>query len=147
MHPYIAQGFVAAAPECIWPLVVDVLRWPAWLPTMTAVEALNTGPLAVGSRYRLVQPRFRPTIWSVVELTPGRVFAWQAIWPGARAVASHTVIARPDGFSEVVLRVEFSGPMSWLAKALAGRRIQQYLELELLALQREAGKVSNAGHC
>ena len=130
MHPYIAQAFVNAAPERVWPLVADVLRWPAWLPTMTSVEPLNEGPLAVGARYRLVQPGFRPTVWSVVVLTPGRVLAWEALWPGARALASHTVNARPDGSSEVVLQVEFSGPMAWLAKALAGRRIQQYLKLE-----------------
>lgn len=126
---------IPGTPEHVWPVIADVTRWPEWLPTMTSVE----GPvaLALGHRYQVLQPAFRPTSWTVVELEPPRSFAWEAHWPGARALARHSV--RPAGAdaSDVVLEVLFSGPLGFLASALAGRRIRAYLALEVASLKQK----------
>lgn len=121
----------------IWPIMADVERWPEWLPTMTSVENLGVAPLAIGNQYKLVQPGFRPTLWSVVALEPLHFFAWEASWPGARALATHTLRPWNHESSEVVLEVYFSGPLSVLARALAGRRIKEYLALEVATLKRK----------
>ncbi len=48
----------------------EVERWPEWAPTVTAVRPLDDGPLAVGSRVRVEQPRIPPTVYVVTELKP-----------------------------------------------------------------------------
>ncbi len=142
MHTYSASTRIAATPERIWPIVADVERWPEWLPTMTSVENLSASALALGSRYRLVQPGFRTTLWTVVELVPMRSFAWEARWPGASAVARHWVHPANAGSTDVVLEVVFSGPLAFLASALAGRRIKDYLALEAASLKQKAEQQS-----
>ncbi|MBL0919929.1 MAG: SRPBCC family protein [Hydrogenophaga sp.] len=137
MNRYAASVRIAAKPDRIWPVIADVTRWPDWLPTMTAVEHLDEAALRMGHRYRLLQPGFRPTLWSVVELEPQKAFAWEARWPGARALARHAVRPVTAESSEVLLQVVFSGPLGLLAGALAGRRIRRYLALEVASLKQK----------
>ena len=137
MHPYAATVRISATPERVWPVLADVVRWPEWLPTMISVEPLGAAPLAIGARYKIAQPRLRPTIWSVVKLEPLRSFAWQASWPGARALATHSLSSAPGGSSDVVLQVHFWGPLSVLARALAGRLTREYLAREVASLKQQ----------
>ncbi|WP_439587748.1 SRPBCC family protein [Hydrogenophaga sp.] len=138
MNTYSTSLRILATPERIWPIVADVVHWPEWLPTMTSVEGLSGSALAIGNQYHVVQPGFRPTLWTVIELEPPRCFAWEARWPGARALARHTVRAAPDGqSSDVELQVLFSGPLGFLASAIAGRRIQAYLAREVESLKQK----------
>ena len=37
---------IAAPPERVWAIVVDVERWPERIPTVDAVERLEPGPLS-----------------------------------------------------------------------------------------------------
>ncbi len=125
-------------PDRIWPIMADVVHWPEWLPTMTSVEGLSGAALAMGNQYHVVQPGFRPTVWTVVELEPQRCFAWEARWPGARALARHAVQPAPDGrSSDVALQVLFSGPLGFLASAIAGHRIRTYLTREVESLKQK----------
>lgn len=136
MHPYTATAEIAATPARIWPVIANVEDWPQWLPTMTSVKRMGAGALEVGARYRLEQPRLRPTVWTVVNVEPSNTFAWEARWPGARALATHSLTAGPGGSTRLVLQVSFSGPMSLLARAIAGRTVQEYLSLEAAAVKR-----------
>ena len=59
---------VEAPVEQVWAVPREVERWPEWAPTVTSVRRLDDGPLAVGSRVRVEQPRIPPTEYVVTEL-------------------------------------------------------------------------------
>lgn len=137
---FTATRRIAAPPRRVWAPLADVVRWPDWLPTMSSVEPLGPGALAVGARYRITQPRLRPATWRVVRLEPLRSFAWESRSPGVRTLADHSLTPLPDGSTSVTLEVRFTGPLAPLARVLAGSLTREYLarEAALLAQRVEA---------
>lgn len=132
---YTATARVEAPPERVWPLMADVLRWPDWLPTVTTVEPLDSPALALHARYRIVQPKLPPAVWTVVRLEPLRSFSWESRSPGVRTLADHTLSPLPDGSTSVTLRIRFFGPLSMLARAIAGSLTRQYMAREAALLK------------
>jgi len=128
---------ISAPPERVWEIVVDIERWPARIPTVDRVERLEDGPLAVGGRTRLAQPKLPEAIWTVTELTPGSAFTWTSSSPGVRITASHVVEPSSEG-SRLTLSVDLAG---WLAPAgwLMTRSLtQQYVETEAASIKAAA---------
>jgi carbon monoxide dehydrogenase subunit G len=128
---------VAATPARVWELVSDVEGWPALIPTVDAVERLDDGPIAVGSRTRLRQPRLPEAVWTVTELDPGRSFTWASSSPGVAITASHVVVPHADG-SRLSLSVDISGLLAplgwWMTKSLT----QRYVETEAASIKAAA---------
>ncbi len=130
-----ATTVVVAPPDRVWALLADVVRWPEWLSTMTSVQPLDGGELALGARYRVTQPRLPPATWTVVRVEPGLSFAWESRSPGVRALADHLLRLRPDGSTSVTLRVEFSGPLAFLPRRLFGTLTMEYITREAALLK------------
>lgn len=127
---------IAAAPARVWATIVDVLRWPEWTPTVTAVRPLGApGPLAVGDRFFVEQPKLRPAEWTVTAVEAGRSFVWAAQAGGVRTEAVHEVTPT-EGGCRVRLTVTFGGPMGWLASWLAGSLTRAYVQQEAEGLKR-----------
>src|SRR5262245_5540765 len=104
----------AASPERIWRVLADVARWPEWLPTVSAVEPLDSPDILIGKRYRLQQPKLRPAVWTVTEIEPLRKFTWESRSSGVRAVADHVIEQVTGERATVVLSVRFSGVLGGL---------------------------------
>ena len=120
---------VRRTPDEVFDVYVDVSRWPEWTRSVTSVERLDPGPLRVGSRTRLRQPRLPATVWVVTVLEPGREFTWEATGPGSRTIGRHQVHPA-DGGCRVVAELEQRGPLAPLVVALTGRLTRRYLEME-----------------
>ncbi|MGY1761644.1 SRPBCC family protein [Geodermatophilus sp. SYSU D00779] len=102
---------VEAPVEQVWEVLREVERWPEWASSVTSVRRLDDGPLAVGSRARVEQPRIPPTEYVVTELKPGCSFTWVATGPGVRTTARHLLESLGPGSSRVTLAVEQAGPV------------------------------------
>lgn len=128
---------VAAPPDAVWPLFVDVERWPEWTPSMQHVRRRDAGPLRVGSEADVKQPGMPKAVWRVTELEPGRRFTWEVASPGVTTTAVHLVEPDGDG-ATVTLTVRQSGPLAGLVGLLLGGRIRRMVEQEADGFRRQA---------
>jgi uncharacterized protein YndB with AHSA1/START domain len=128
---------IAAPPERVWAVVVDVERWPERIPTVDAVERLDAGPLAVGSRTRLQQPRLPTAVWTVTELADGSSYTWESSSPGVTVAAAHVIEPHPGG-SRLTLALTVSGPLSGIGWLLSRSLTKRYVETEAASIKRAA---------
>lgn len=117
------------APAAVAPVVLDVERWAEWTDSIRSAELLDPGPLRVGSRVRLEQPKLPTVVWTVTELDPARGFAWESGGPGVRTVGDHWV-EPVDGGSQVTVRLTQHGPVGTLIAWLTRGLTRRYLRLE-----------------
>lgn len=123
--------------ERVWPLLLDVERWPTWTASMREVTRQEDGPLQVGSTVRISQPLLPPTLWTVEEMTPGRSFSWGSERSGTRTLADHRLDPRPGGCT-VTLVLKQSGPLAGVSAVLFGRLVLKYMRQEAEGLKRRA---------
>lgn len=128
---------IACPPERVWAVVVDVERWPELIPTVDAVERLDTGPLAVGSRTRLQQPRLPTAVWTVTDLGDGSSYTWESSSPGVTVTATHVVEPHPSG-SRLTLTVRVSGPLSGIGWLMTRSLTKRYVETEAASIKSAA---------
>ena len=127
---------INAAPDRVWKVMTDIERWPEWTETVTSATRLDEGPLIVGSRARLEQPKLPPTEYVVTELLPGRSFTWVARSPGVRTTARHDLEMLPDGGTRVRLGVEQAGPLGTVMGRLFFKGLtDRYLAAEAAGLK------------
>ena len=128
---------IQAPPERVMAILCDVDRWPEWTTTTTSVRRLESGPLAVGSRARVWQPKLSPAIWEVTEFDEMSGFTWISRSPGVRVAGGHHVEATETG-CKVTLSLQFSGLLGPLfARAFRGMN-ERYLATEAKGLKERA---------
>ena len=126
---------IPAPPEQVWEVLFDVARWPDWTPTVDSVERLDDGPLGVGSRTKVRQPKLPQATWEVTEVVDGRSFTWEAKGPGLKTIARHQVVPDDAGCT-VTLSIEQAGPMGAVAARVWRKLTQRYIELEAKSLEQ-----------
>lgn len=104
---------IEAPVETVWALTTDVEAWPASTPTITKVERLDDGPLAVGSRARIDQPGQPTRTWTVRVLEAPHTFVWDTRALGMTMAGSHRLEEEAGGCRNT-LAVEVTGPLSGL---------------------------------
>ena len=127
---------VAAPARQVFDVYADVERWPEWTASVTSIERLDEGPLRVGSRARVRQPRLPVAVWEVTELVPGERFTWVARGPGIVTTGIH--IARDTdraGVSEVTAALEQRGPLGPVLGFFTSRLTRRYLDTEVRGMK------------
>ncbi|GLZ42435.1 SRPBCC family protein [Actinokineospora sp. NBRC 105648] len=128
---------IAAPPARVWAVYRDVERWPEWTASVTEVTRLDHGPLRVGHRVRIRQPRLPTAVWTVTELVEGQHWTWTSGGRSARSVAHHRVAPDGDG-ARAELWVDLSGPLGVLVGKVIGGLTDRYLALEAEGLKDRA---------
>ena len=128
---------IQVPPSRVWAVMTDVETWPEWTPSMTSVHKLDAGPLGVGSRVRVKQPKLAPAVMTVTAWDPDRGFDWVTKNAAVTALARHTIEPADRG-CRVTLSVTFSGPLAGLITLLYGGLTRRYIRMEAEGLQRRA---------
>jgi len=133
---------VAASPDRVWEVLVDVERWPEWTASVSSVRPLDPGPLAVGSRVEISQPRIPTGTYTVTALEPGSAFTWEQRQSGSTVSAHHACVRLPDGGTRVELRVVMSGPVGGVVGRLYRKLTERYLTTEAAGLKARAESIA-----
>ncbi len=85
---------IRVSPPRVWDVLLDVERWPEWTTSVSKVQRMDIGPLTLGSRTRIWQPKLMPAVWQVTSLDEKRhIFAWTTHTFGIKIIARHQVDA------------------------------------------------------
>src|SRR3954447_645733 len=82
--------------DVVWSVFTDVERWPTWASSFTSVELID-GPMRLGAKARIRQPRLPTVVWQVTQWERGRSWTWAATGPAARTEATHVLTASGAG--------------------------------------------------
>ncbi len=129
---------IAAPPERIWRLLADVDHWHEWTASITRIERLDAPSFAVGSRFKVFQPKLRPAVWTITELKPEGNFTWVSQSPGMKVVAEHIIQPGGTGACKVTLRSTFSGLVGLVVGRIYGTLTKEYIGLEAAGLKRRS---------
>jgi carbon monoxide dehydrogenase subunit G len=136
-HLYEQTINIAATPEDVWRVLVDVEAWPTWTASMSSVQLQTPGPLRLGSVAKVRQPRLAPATFTVTGYEDGRSFAWSTGNRLLATVGDHRVEPAPDG-SYVTLTLRQVGPLAGVVGALYRGLINRYIRMEAEGLKRES---------
>jgi uncharacterized membrane protein len=130
-----ASTTVSAPADTVFNTYADVEHWPSWTSSVTSVEKLDPGPLKVGLRARVRQPKLPVAVWQVTQLVPGQEFTWEARNRGVRTIGTHRVTEHADGSVGITAILEQVGPLGWLVGLLTARITRRYLRTEVEGLK------------
>jgi len=119
---------IAVPPAAVWAVLSAVEDWPEWTPSVTSIVRVDPGPLHVGQRLRIRQPRFPATVWRLTELVEERLCVWRA----AAGVAARHSLGPSGGGTRMTLRMIQPAVIG----LLTGRLTRRYLALETSGLKR-----------
>jgi uncharacterized membrane protein len=126
--------------DVVWSVFTDVERWPTWASSFTSVELID-GPMRLGAKARISQPRLPTVVWEVTKWEPGRSWTWTTTAPGARTEASHvlTVSGRATIAEQSIVS---SGPIGRLAAFVWRSLTRRYLAIEAQGLKQRSEQVA-----
>jgi uncharacterized membrane protein len=128
---------IAAAPSRLWEFLADVAAWPSWTASMTSVRRLDSGPLRVGSKAEVRQPKMPRLIWEVTVFEDAANFTWQARFLGVRTIARHILTEAEEG-TRLQLTVDHEGLLAAWVTMTSGARTRDYVAMEAEGLKQIA---------
>jgi uncharacterized membrane protein len=128
---------IDAPAETVWSVLTDVERWHEWTPSVRSIRRLDRGPLAIGSRALIRQPKLLPAMWKVTALEPGRSFTWKSGLPLMWVHARHS-LTPSDGGTRATLHLRFEGAIGRVMARAMRRLNEKYLGMEAGGLRRRS---------
>ncbi|MEO8575621.1 MAG: SRPBCC family protein [Gemmatimonadales bacterium] len=128
---------ISVPPERVWPVLSDVERWHEWTDSITSAEKLTPGPLAVGMKVKVRQPKLPSALWTVSELQPGQSFTWISTAPGILVTAKHSVVRAGKG-SQASLSIHYGGLLGAGLARLTGGINDRYIAMEAAGLKHRS---------
>jgi len=125
---------IAAPAERVYDVMSDIERWHEWTPSITSIKRLDSGPLVVGSRAMVRQPKLPPALWQVTAIDPGRSFTWVSTAPGIRTVGHHAAEPTAAG-SRATLSIDLQGALGGVLGLLTKGITERYLAFESSGLK------------
>jgi hypothetical protein len=125
---------IAATPQAVWAVMRDIERWSEWTASISSIERTDSGPLGVGSKARVKQPKLAPANFEITVWQPERGFDWVTSNFAVTAVGRHLIEPTTTG-ARVTLSVEFSGPLSRVVAWLYGGLTERYVRMEAEGLK------------
>ena len=126
--------------DVVWSVFTDVERWPTWASSFTSVELID-GPMRLGAKARIRQPRLPTLVWEVTKWSPGHSWTWTATSPGARTEASHVLTRSGEG-TLAEQSITSSGPLGRVAAFLWRSVTRRYLAIEAAGLKQQSERVA-----
>jgi uncharacterized membrane protein len=126
--------------EVVWSVFTDVERWPTWASSFTKVELID-GPMRLGAKARIRQPRLPTVVWEVTKWEPGQSWTWTATGPGARTEASHVLTRSGDG-TVAEQSIASSGPLGRVLAFVWRSLTRRYLAIEASGLKQRSEQVA-----
>jgi carbon monoxide dehydrogenase subunit G len=135
---------IAAPPPAVWVVIRDVERWHEWTASITSITRLDAGPLEVGSRATVQQPKLPTNTFTVTRLEEGRGFDWESRSPALTGIGHHWIEPTATG-SRVTLGVDFRGLLAPIVRLFYGGLTQRYIEMEAAGLERRVEGGASGG--
>jgi hypothetical protein len=135
---------IAAPPEVVWSVIADAEHWHEWTPSVRGIRVLDQGPLRIGSRALIRQPRFPPAVWKVTALDAGRSFTWKTGAPGMWVYGRHSVEPAPGG-ARARLHLHYEGALARLLAVLTRKITNRYLGYEAAGLKKRSEERATEG--
>lgn len=128
---------ISAPAQTVWDVITDLESWPEMTASMSSLERVDDGPLVVGSRVRIKQPKLPAMEWTVTALVDGQRFVWESPGLGVRTSAAHTLLEVP-GETTLRLEIEQHGMLSAPLGVLTARLTHRYLDWEIQGFKERA---------
>ncbi len=123
---------VNASADSIYRIYKDVSNWHTWDPD-TKSASLD-GPFEVGSKGKLTPTKGNTVPMVLTRADPGRCFTVESKIPLFRMRFEHELVP-VSGAIEVVHRVTFSGPLSFILGPMLSRQLNTGLPVTLSKLK------------
>ena len=132
---------IPAPRPLVWSVISDIERWPEWTPSISWVKKLSSGPLHVGSRALVCQPKLPLAYWRVTDFNPGVRFTWVSVALVVRVTARHEVQGNSSGCL-VTLAIDYEGLFGALLTRWIDNLNNRYLSMEATGLKSRCTELS-----
>ena len=109
----------------VWRILKRLPEWDQLLPTVDEVHRSGeSGPVGVGSTFRLRQPGLPQAEYVVTDWQPEVGFTWESMATGVRTIATHELRESGTG-TDLRLTLEWYGPLAGLVRFLVSARARR----------------------